>query len=191
MIDDRMNEHEEDTAGESGELTNDRTLLTDVRKAAGWRVSPRHIDVTLQALEEVGEEPGVERIAGIVSAFHGQGSNRQKRNADLWRLLGAQLAVRGKSSNPEAQLAFIGRAKALADENVADSDLLLVATALGSANHPLTPEMTADATVWVIDMLGADFSPEDLDARLDRAVEAAMADRSERANRRRRESSER
>lgn len=172
---------------EAGPGDEERALLADVRKAAGWRVSPRHLDVALIALDEVGEEPTVTRVAEIVTAFHGDGSKRQKRNADLWRLLGAQLAVRGKPSDPDAQLAFIGRAKALADEKVADSDLLLVATALAGANHPLTPEMTADATVWIVDVLGPEFDPEELNARLDKAVEAAMAERAERANRRRRE----
>jgi hypothetical protein len=163
-----------------------RAMLAEVRRIAGWRVSPRHLDVAMIALDEIGEEPTTTRIAEVVTAFHGEGSKRQKRNSDLWRLLGAQLAVRGKPGDPEAQLAFVGRAKALADENVSDSDLLLVATALGGANHPLTPEMTADATVWVIDSLGPDFEPEALDDRLDQAVESVMADRAERANRRRR-----
>jgi hypothetical protein len=162
-----------------------RIILADVRKAAGWRVSPRHLDVAMVALDEVGEDPTTERIAAIVTAFHGEGSKRQKRNADLWRMLGAQLAVRGKPAAPDAQLAFIGRAKALSEEDASDSDLLLVATALGSANHPLTPEMTADATTWIIDTLGPDFDPEALEDRLDQAVEAAMAARAERANRRR------
>jgi hypothetical protein len=164
-----------------------RQVITDVRKTAGWRVSPRHIDVAMIALDEIGEEPSIDRIAEIVTAFHGDGSKRQKRNADLWRLLGAQLVVRGKKGDPDSQLAFIGRAKSLADEQVSDSDLLLVATALAGANHPLTPEMTADATVWIIDALGPEFEPEQLDDRLDQAVEAAMAARAERANKRRRD----
>lgn len=184
---DELNKHDhEDDAAES--VDDDREFLADVRKAAGWRVSPRHLDVAMIALDEVGEEPDTQRIAGIVTAFRGDGSKRQKRNPDLWRLLGAQLAVRGKPADPEAQLAFVGRAKALADEDVTDSDLLLVATALGSANHPLTPEMTADATVWIVDTVGPNFDAEELDDRLDQAVEAAMADRAERANRRRKQS---
>lgn len=187
-----MNESEQnrmpDEPAESAdnEVDDDRQMLTDVRKAAGWRVSPRHIDVAMIALDEIGEEPSVPRIAEIVTAFHGDGSKRQKRNADLWRLLGAQLVVRGKHGDPDAQVAFIGRAKALADDQVSDSDLLLVATALAGANHPLTPEITADATTWIIDALGPDFDADQLDDRLDQAVEAAIAERAERANKRRR-----
>jgi hypothetical protein len=177
---------DEQTETNENQVDDDRQMLVDVRKAAGWRVSPRHIDVAMIALDEIGEEPTVSRIAEIVTAFHGDGSKRQKRNADLWRLLGAQLVARGKNGDPDAQLAFIGRAKALADENVSDSDLLLVATALAGANHPLTPEMTADATVWIIDALGPEFDAEQLDDRLDSAVEAAIAERAERANKRRR-----
>lgn len=187
-----MNESEQNQMPEESvettkpDVDDERQMLTDVRKVAGWRVSPRHIDVAMIALDEVGEEPSVPRIAEIVTAFHGDGSKRQKRNADLWRLLGAQLVVRGKNGDPATQLAFIGRAKALADEQVSDSDLLLVATALAGANHPLTPEMTADATTWIIDALGPEFDAEQLDDRLDQAVEAAIAERAERANKRRR-----
>jgi hypothetical protein len=179
-------EHSNEQQSGTERPEEEKELLAEVRRIAGWRVSPRHLDVAMIALDEVGEEPTTKRIAEIVTAFHGDGSKRQKRNADLWRLLGAQLAVRGKAGDPEAQLAFIGRAKALADEDVSDSDLLLVATALGSENHPLTPEMTADAAVWIIDTLGHGFEPEALQDRLDQAVEAAMAERAERANRRRR-----
>jgi hypothetical protein len=179
---------EENAQSHAEPVTGDdeRELLKEIRKLAGWRVSPRHLDVAMIALDEVGEEPSPQRITEIVTAFHGAGSKRQKRNSDLWRLLGAQLAVRGKSADPDAQLAFIGRAKALTEDNASDSDLLLVATALGSANHPLTPEVTADATTWIIDTLGPAFEPDALEDRLDQAVEAAMADRAERANRRRR-----
>jgi hypothetical protein len=181
MVDSQGKADDDDQAG-----GHDRQMLIDVRKVAGWRVSPRHLDVAMIALEEIDEEPTVARIAEVINAFHGDGSKRQKRNADLWRLLGAQLAVRGKTADPDAQLGFIGRAKALADENVSDSDLLLVATALAGANHPLTPEMTADATVWMIDMFGDGFTSEQLDAKLHQAVDQAIADRARRANRRRR-----
>ena len=184
-----MNSEENEVQDQGNILDEDREILKDVRKAAGWRVSPRHLDVAMIALDEVGEEPTVERIAEIATALHGDGSRRQKRNADLWRLLGAQLAVRGKKADPDAQLAFIGRAKALAEEDLSDSDLLLVASALAGANHPLTPEMTADATSMIVEMLGPGFDTEQLEQRLDRAVDQAMADRAQRANRRRRSGS--
>lgn len=184
-----MNAEENEAQEQGNILDEDREILKDVRRIAGWRVSPRHLDVAMIALDEVGEEPTVERIAEIATALHGDGSRRQKRNADLWRLLGAQLAARGKKADPDAQLAFIGRAKSLADEDLSDSDLLLVATALAGANHPLTPEMTADATSMIVEMLGPGFDAEQLDERLDRAVDQAMADRAQRANRRRRSGS--
>lgn len=178
----------EPTGGATGSEDTDayRDLLTRVRKAAGWRVNPRQLDVTLQALEEAGQERSVERVAEIVDAIRGERSQRQRRNADLWRLLGAQLAVRGKYSGPDAQQRFIGRAKALSSDGVADSDLLLVATALGSANHPLTPEMTADVTTWLAEQLGGGIDENALEDRLDQAVEVAMAERADRASRSRR-----
>ncbi|TVR71423.1 MAG: hypothetical protein EA415_11500 [Sphaerobacteraceae bacterium] len=184
-----MNESNQPEPEEMGDpdAYDQRQVLNDVRKTAGWRVSPRHIDVAMIALDEVGEEPSIDRVAEIVTAFHGDGSKRQKRNSDLWRLLGAQLTVRGKPGGPDDQLKFIGRAKSLADEQVSDSDLLMVATALAGAKHPLTPEITADATTWIIDAVGPGFDAEQLDERLDKAVEAAMAERAERANKRRRD----
>lgn len=163
-----------------------RELLTAVRKAAGWRVAPRQLDVALQALEEIEEAPSVERVAEVVDAIRGERSQRQRRNADLWRLLGAQLAVRGKYSGPDAQQRFIGRAKALASESVPDGDLLMVATALGSANHPLTPEMTADVTTWLSQQVGGGIDENTLEDRLDQAVEVSMAARAEGAAKRRR-----
>lgn len=181
-----MNVEENEPQEQGNILDEDREILKDVRRVAGWRVSPRHLDVAMIALDEVDEEPTVERIAEIATAIHGEGSRRQKRNADLWRLLGAQLAVRGKRADPEAQLGFIGRAKSLAEDDVSDSDLLLVATALAGANHPLTPEMTADATSMIVEMLGPGFDAEQLDQRLNQAVNQAMTDRAQKANRRRR-----
>jgi hypothetical protein len=184
-----MTDHDEAPSGhdQTHEVSDDyRALLKSVRSAAGWRVSPRHLDVALQALIEVGEEFDVERITGIVNALHGDRSQRQRRNPDLWRLLGAQLAVRGKYGGPDAQQRFIGRAKALAGDGINDTDLLLVATALGSANHALTSEITADATTWLVEQFGDEFSETVISDHLDPAVEAAMAARAEYAARRRR-----
>jgi hypothetical protein len=176
-----MDDYDELQSNESDE----KHLLKDVRAAAGWRVAPRHLEVAVQALVEVGEEPKVERLAEVASAIRGERSQRQRRNADLWRLLGAQLAVRGKYSEPEAQQAFVGRAKALASDRVPDVDLLLVATALGSANHPQTPEITADVASWLIEQTGGEIDEAVIDDRLDQAVEAVMSARAEFAARRR------
>lgn len=185
MVDENTAEHRDDGNGphETGDY---RALLQSVRQAAGWRVAPRHLDVAIQALGEIGEEFDVERLAEVVNALHGDRSQRQRRNADLWRLLGAQLAVRGKYGGPDAQQRFIGRAKALSGESITDGDLLMVATSLGSANHALTPEITADATSWIVEQFGPDLDPSVIDDHLDQAVEAAMAARAEYAARRRR-----
>jgi hypothetical protein len=181
-------EHVTDTVEIDGEELpiDSREVLQRVREAAGWRVSPRHIEAAAQAFAEIDETPSVARLAQVVSAFHGERSQRQRRNADLWRLFGAQLAVRGKPCTPEAQQEFIGRAKARTDARVSDGDLLLVATSLGSANHPLTPEVTADVTTWLSEQFGTEFESDAVEERLDQAVEAAMAARAERAARRRR-----
>jgi hypothetical protein len=181
-----QHEHASDELEMHDDSDDYRALLKSVRSAAGWRVSPRHLDVALQALIEVGEDFTVERIAEIVSALRGDRSQRQRRNPDLWRLLGAQLAVRGKYGGPDAQQKFIGRAKALAGDGINDSDLLLVATALGSANHALTPEITADATTWLVEQFGDEFSEAIIEDHLGQAVEAAVAARAEHAARRRR-----
>ena len=175
-----------DAQASSTEPDQQRELLRTVRNAAGWRVSPRHLDAALQALDAAGEPANVERIVTVVNAFHGERSQRQRRNTDLWRLLGAQLAVRGKHSGPDSQQSFIGRAKALAQEDTSDLDLLIVATALGNANHPLTPEMTADAASWLIEVLGDDFDAGSVDDRIDDAVEAAIAARADSESRKRR-----
>jgi hypothetical protein len=179
-------ETQADIGGGTEEDISSRDVLQRVREVAGWRVSPRHIEAAAQALAEIGETPTVDRLAKVVSAFHGERSQRQRRNADLWRLFGAQLAVRGKPSAPEAQQEFLGRAKARTDANVSDGDLLLVATALGSANRPFTPEVTADVVTWLAHQLGTGFDPDAVEDRLDQAVEDAMAARAERAARRRR-----
>lgn len=186
MTEDSNQEQPEQVETEPESSEDYRALLTAVRKQAGWRVAPRHLDVALQALGETGEEYTVPRIAEVVNAFQGERSQRQRKNADLWRLLGAQLAVRGKFSGPDAQQKFIGRAKALAAEGISDGDLLIVATALGSANHPLTPDITAEVTTWLIEQLGDDFDENALGDRLDQAVEVAMAARAEHAAKRRR-----
>jgi hypothetical protein len=165
-------------------------FLRQVRQAAGWRVAPRHVDAALQALAEIGEEPTPTRVAELANEFHGDRSQRQRRNPDLWRLLGAQLTARGKRGDPNAQQAFIGRARAECRRPANDALLLTVATSLANANHVLTPVMTGQVTDWLIerfDLDDAENADEIIEANLDEAVEATLAERSrDRAPRRRR-----
>lgn len=176
----------EDSNQKAAQTEDQKTLLQAVRATAGWRVAPRQLEVAEQALSEAGEEPSVDRLAEVVTAIRGERSQRQRRNADLWRLLGAQLAVRGKYSGPEAQQRFIGRANAVASTSVPDSDLLLVATALGSANHPQTPEITADVATWILEQTGGEIEETIIEDRLDQAIEVVMAARAEFVARKRR-----
>jgi hypothetical protein len=175
-------------AAETGQDTAD--FLRQVRQAAGWRVAPRHLEAARQALAEIGEEPTPERVAELATEFHGARSQRQRRNPDLWRLLGAQLTARGKPGDPDAQQAFIGRARAECRGPVNDALLLTVATSLANANHALTPVMTGQVTDWLIERFDLDEAEDVegvIEANLDEAVEATLAERSrDRPPRRRR-----
>jgi hypothetical protein len=185
---------EDEIRSESGsETPASAEFVREVRRAAGWRVAPRHIDAAVQALNEIGEAPTAERVAEIATELHGGRSQRQRRNADLWRLLGAQLTARGKPGDPDAQQAFIGRARAECQVAVSDAMLLTIATSLANANHPLTPVMTGQ----VADLLASRFDISDetalteaIETHLDQTVTDVLAERGSDRPRPRRRSGE-
>lgn len=148
-------------------------FLRAVRRAAGWRVSPRYLEPVLEALQHTGTPVTVERVAELVSAIHGDRSARQRRHPELWRLMGAYLALQGKPAHPEAQRAFIGRCRRLIGAQVSDSLLLAVAAEAGAAGKPLEARLIARAVRWLLERGAAEADAEQLDELLPRAIEAA------------------
>lgn len=126
-------------------------FLRAVRRAAGWRVSPRHVAPVLEALQQTGSPVSVERVAELVSTIHGDRSARQRRYPELWRLVGAYLALQGRPAHPEAQRAFIGRCRRLVGASVSDALLLHVAAAAGASGKPLEARTVAGAARWLLD----------------------------------------
>jgi len=155
-----------------------RAFLDAVRRAAGWRVSPREVAAAVEAIETSGGTPTPERVARVAAASRGERSQRQRRHADLWRLLGAQLAVHGKPSDPEAQRAFVGRARAAAGEG-SDALILRVALEVAANQGPLDPRSVGEITRWLLANTGDDLSDETLTARVPEAIAALERARAE------------
>ncbi|GBD21006.1 hypothetical protein HRbin28_01455 [bacterium HR28] len=157
----------------TAEPTIDRSFLQAVRKAAGFRVSPRQIAPVMEALERRHRPITPETVAELVVAIEqGERSARQRRNADLWRLVGAYLALEGKPAHPEAQRALLGRVRRILGERQPDRVLLEVAAALGAAGHPLEARTIADAVRWLESRLGPALTAEVIQPYLKQAVEA-------------------
>ncbi|MCX7622495.1 MAG: hypothetical protein N2Z82_01880 [Thermomicrobium sp.] len=150
----------------------DRTFLQAVRKAAGFRVSPRQAEPVVAALRR--RQPVTpEIVARIVAAIEQrERSARQRRNADLWRQLGTFLVLEGKPAHLEAQRALIGRVRRILGERHPDRVLLEVAVALGAAGYPLEARTIADAVRWLESRLGHELTAEAVEPYLDQAVEA-------------------
>lgn len=148
-------------------------FLRAVRRAAGWRVSPRHLEPVLEAFRRTRTPVTVERVAELVSTIHGDRSARQRRHPELWRLLGSYLALQGRPAHPEAQRAFIGRCRRLIGAEVSDTLLLAVATEAGAAGKPLEARFVARAVRWLLERGAAGADPEQIDELLPQAIEAA------------------
>ncbi|MDI3341263.1 MAG: hypothetical protein QJR03_12110 [Sphaerobacter sp.] len=173
-----------------GTATTSRAFLDAVRRAAGWRVSPREVAAALAAIESAGQEPTPERVARIAAATRGERSQRQRRHPDLWRRLGAQLALHGQPSDPEAQRAFIGRVRAIAGIR---SDALALRVALAVADHggPLDARSVGEITRWLLRRVGEVPADEAIAEAVPAAIQAIQesrsgADRPPRPGRRRR-----
>lgn len=156
--------------------TLDRSFLQAVRRIAGFRVSPRQLGPAIEALEQQRRPVTPEAVANLVMAVEqGERSARQRRNADLWRLLGAYLALEGKPAHFEAQRALVGRVRRLLGERLSDRILLEVAVALGAAGIPIEAQRVAAVVRWLESRLGPDLTAEAIRPHLRRAIEATAA----------------
>lgn len=151
-------------------MSGDRPFLAAVRRAAGWRVSPRQLAAALEAIADSAEEATPARVAEVASAARGEPSARQRRHGDLWRTLGAQLIVQGRPGDPAAQSAFIGAARTAARRNVSDLLLINVALELATEGRPLDPALVGSVARIVRARLGPGASPDEIA----RAVPDAM-----------------
>jgi hypothetical protein len=151
----------------------EREFLQAVRRTAGFRASPRQIAPVLTALRTRGLPITPEIVARIVTEVErGERSSRQRRNSELWRQLGAYLALEDKPAHPEAQRALIGRVRRILGERHSDRVLLEVAVALGAAGYPLEARTIADAVRWLESRLGPNLTAEAIEPYLEQAVEA-------------------
>lgn len=162
----------------------DRAFVAEVRKAAGFRVSPRQISPILEALRQRGCPINPAAVAELVKVGEaGDASARQRRNAYFWRLLGAYLALDGKPAHREAQRAFIGRVRRLVQQHYPDRVLLEIAVAIGAAGFPLEASTVASAVRWLQEQLGSDLQARDLAPFLDEAAKAAALSEQEKEKR--------
>lgn len=156
----------------SGQMI-DREFLQAVRRAAGFRVAPRQVAPVLAALESRDQPITPENVARIVTLIEqGERSARQRRNAELWRQLGAYLALEEKPAHPEAQRALIGRVRRILGERQPDRVLLEVAVALGAAGYPIEARTIADTIRWLESRLGPTLTAEAIQPYLQEAIDA-------------------
>jgi hypothetical protein len=124
----------------AGLMTPAAVFVGEVRAAAGFRVSPREVSVAVTQMARSGQPIRAEGIAQLVSGARGDRSQRQQRNADDWRTLGALLTLRGLDGSPEGQRDFIGSARNFGGRNAGDRLLLQVAIALAELGVALDSE---------------------------------------------------
>ena len=114
----------------AGVFTPARDFVDVVRQAAGTRVSPRDIAAIVSQIALSGSEVSAEAVAEIAASSSGGRSQRQQRNADQWRALGAALALRELDGSTDGQRAFVGEARRIAGRNATDGLVLQIALAL-------------------------------------------------------------
>ncbi|HEX5164051.1 MAG TPA: hypothetical protein VFV93_01545 [Thermomicrobiales bacterium] len=159
----------------AGVVSPAATFITDVRAAAGFRVSPREVVVAVEQIAGANEPITVEAVAGLVETMRGGRSARQQRHADAWRTLGAQLALRGMDGTPEGQRAFIGIAHAVAGRNATDALLLQIALTLAEQGQKLDAE-TVGKVGKRLAASAADIQPEQLPGLVEREVRGLLRD---------------
>ncbi len=115
-------------------------FVSDVRVAAGFRVSPREVVVAVEQMASARQPITVDSVAAMVATLRGDRSTRQQRHSDSWRTLGAQLAMRDLDGSPEGQRAFIGIAHAVAGPRATDALLLQIALTLAEQGQRLDAE---------------------------------------------------
>lgn len=121
----------------AGVLIPATTFVDDVRRVAGFRVSPREVAVAVDQAVQSAQQVTVEQVATIVAGTRGNRSQRQQRHAADWRALGALLSMRGLDGSPSGQRAFIGAARSVAGQRATDSLLLGIALALADLGAAL------------------------------------------------------
>ncbi len=156
-------------------------FLESVRRAAGWRVSPRQLEAAVEALVDAGQEPTAGRVAEVVTSMAGERSQRQRRHPELWRLLGAQLAAQEKPATPEAQREFIREARSVAGKTVNDRILLLVAIQVAANETPLEPRLVGATARWLLRNLGEPLSEEAIVDEVPDAIAAVLEAREQAA----------
>jgi hypothetical protein len=159
----------------AGVVSPAATFITDVRAAAGFRVSPREVVVAVEQIAGANEPVTVEAVASLVETLRGGRSSRQQRHADAWRTLGAQLALRGMDGTPEGQREFIGIAHAIAGRNATDALLLQVALTLAEQGQRLDAE-TVGKVGKRLAASAADVQPEQLHGLVEREVRGLLRD---------------
>lgn len=162
-------------------ITGPQEFLESVRRAAGWRVSPRQLEAAVEALVDAGQEPTVKRVAEVVTSTVGQRSQRQRRHPELWRLFGAQLAAQGKPATPEAQRDFIREARSVAGKNVNDRILLLVAIQVAANENLLEPRLVGEVSRWLLRSHGEPLSEEAIVDAVPGAIVAVLEAREQAA----------
>jgi len=160
-------------ASDRSDEPEEAELLAAVRKAAGWRVSPRQLEAAQAAASSLEDGSSPERLAELVEAMRGDRSRRQSRHAELWRALGAELAVRGQPSDPASQRAFIGEARARAGRWAGDALLLRISLELAATDsdrqtgndptEPLEPRQVALVARWLRRRFGHRLGQLDMD----------------------------
>jgi hypothetical protein len=158
-----------------------REYLKAVRRAAGFRVSPRQVAAALEALPD-DEEPAPMDVAAIISASKGDVSQRQRRHGDYWLVLGARLTVQGDDGSPAGQRAFIGAARAAARRNVSDLLLLQVAAGIAEMDRKLHAEVVGRVSRWISWQHGNELTSDEIVALLPAALQVTTAE--QRARRR-------
>ncbi len=116
---------------------SDPALVQEVREVAGKRISPRQIEIVGQALEDAGFEVSAESVSEVIELTDGDLSKRQRRNSQMWRRLGADLAIRGQDGTPEGQRLFLGQARRASGPKPSDQLLLALSLALAISSDDL------------------------------------------------------
>lgn len=146
-------------------------FVAAVRAAAGYRVNPREIDVAIAHLQSAGMDIDAAAVAELAGATRGDRSQRQQRNSDEWRALGATMSLKGLDGSPAGQRALIGAARGVAGPRATDILLLRVALALGSLNAPFDAA-TIGGIANRLARSAPDLTPDDISALVRRELGA-------------------
>lgn len=156
-----------------------RSFLVAVRRAAGWRVSPREVDAALEALALTDEDPTPRQVAEIATATRGDRSQRQRRHSDLWRALGTHLVAQSQPGDPEAQREFIGEARIVGGSRLSDPFLLNVAIAVAETGQRLDAAFVGEVARWLGRRRQTTTDWDEILSEIDNAIQAVERSRAE------------